>query len=99
MKTILKKTLTLETKRHDFDNEFAYIEVWQNTKLKDCYFAEKEYLYPDGTIKSGGKKYFYCNTPDDVEKRIKPVKYFNFDWFNHLYFYDENGKVCNLNII
>lgn len=99
MKTIVKKTLTLETKRHDFDNEFAYIEVWQNKRLKDCYFVEKEYLYPDGTIKSGGKKYFYCNTPDDVEKRIKPVQYFNFNWFDHLYFYDENGKVCNLNII
>ena len=56
MKTIVRKTLTTETRRHDFDNEFAYVEVWLNSCLKDCYFAEKEFLYPDGTIKNGGIK-------------------------------------------
>ena len=43
MKTIVKKTITFETKRYDFDNEFSYIELWQNSTLKDCYFVEKEY--------------------------------------------------------
>ena len=99
MKTIVKKTITLETKRFDFENEFAYIEVWQNTKLKDCYFAEKEYLYPDGTIKAGGKKYFFCKNPDDVEKKIKTLNYLNFTYFEHLYYIDENGKIRNINLV
>lgn len=96
MKTIVKKTIVLETKRYDFDNEFAYIEVWHNNKLKDCYFAEKEFLFPDGSIKSGGKKYFFCNTPDDVEKRIKPINYEGFKWFDLLYFLDESGEIFNI---
>lgn len=99
MKTIVKKTLNIETKRFDFENEFAYIETWHNTKLKDCYFAEKEFLYPDGTIKAGGKKYFYCSTPEDVEKRIKALNYLNFKWFDHLYFYNETGEICKINIV
>ena len=96
MKTIVKKTIVLETKRYDFENEFAYIEIWQNNQLKDCYFAEKEFLFPDGTIKSGGKKYFFCNSPDDVEKKIKPLNYANFQWFDHLYFLDESGEIFNI---
>ena len=60
MKTIVKKNICIETKKHDFENQFAYIETWHNAQLKDCYFAEKEYLWPDGTIKSGGRKYFFC---------------------------------------
>ena len=96
MKTIVRKTLVTETRRHDFDNEFAYIEVWNNTSLKDCYFAEKEFLYPDGTIKSGGIKYFLCNLDYDLEKRIKPVRYKNFSAFEKLYFYDHNGNIVNI---
>jgi hypothetical protein len=83
MKTVLKKTIKLETKKHDFDNEFAYIEVWSGTKMKDCYFAEKEFLYPDGTIRSGGRKYFYSLASTAVEKRIKQVN-------------DERGEIINI---
>ena len=95
MKTIVKKTVTLETKRYDFDNEFAYIEQWRNTILTDCYFAEKEYLFPDGSIKAGGKKYFYSSLKEaDVEKTIKQVDLRKFDWFDRLYYIDEEGIIC-----
>ena len=95
MKTILKKVIKLETKRHDFDNDFAYIEIWKNARLKDCYFAEKQYLWPDGSLKKGGIKYFYSPLKqEDVEKEIKPLNYDTFKWFNRLYYFDENGFVC-----
>ncbi len=96
MKTILKKKLEIETKRHDFDNEFAYLETWHNTQLKDCYFAEKEYLWPDGTLKAGGKKYFFCNNPEFLEKYIKPINYKSFKSFKHLYFIGEEGEYINI---
>ena len=96
MKTIVKKELKIETKRHDFDNEFAYIETWHNTLLKDCYFAEKQYLWPDGTIKNGGKKFFFCKNPDSLEKKIKPLNYSSFLNFDHLYFFDEDGQILNI---
>ena len=96
MKTIVKKEIKIETKRHDFDNEFAYIETWHNTQLKDCYFAEKEFLWPDGTIKSGGKKYFFGNNPEYPEKEIKCINYHSFNHFDHLYFFEENGEVTNI---
>lgn len=96
MKTIVKKELKIETKRHDFDNEFAYIETWHNTLLKDCYFAEKQFLWPDGTIKNGGEKFFFCNTPDLLEKKIKSINYTRFDNFDHLYFFDKDGRIVNI---
>lgn len=97
MKTIVKKNITLETKRHDFDNEFAYIEQWANTILKDCYFAEKEFLFQDGSLKHGGRKYFYSANSEEPEKNIKPINYENFKGFDHLYYIDENGEVLALN--
>ncbi len=96
MKTIVKKELKIETKRHDFDNEFAYLETWHNNQLKDCYFVEKEFLWPDGNIKSGGKKYFFCNNPDLPEKEIKCINYNSFNHFDHLSFFDENGQIINI---
>lgn len=97
MKTIVKKTINLETKRHDFDNEFAYLEVWSNAHLKDCYFAEKDALYPDGSIRNFGKKYFFSKyTGEDVEKEIKPINYETFNSFDRLYYYDEDGNVLRI---
>lgn len=96
MKTIVKKTITLETKRHDFNNEFAYIEVWSNTVLKDCYFAEKEFLFRDGTLKNGGIKYFYSANKEDPEKNIKSINCSGFNGFNSLYYLDENGDIQSL---
>ena len=93
MKTIVKKTITLETRRHDFDNQFAYVEIWSNTVLKDCFFAEKEFLFKDGSLKSGGTKYFYSPNPEDPEKSIKPIQFQQFKAFGHLYYIDENGEV------
>ncbi len=96
MKTIVKKKLEIETKRHDFDNEFAYIETWHNTQLKDCFFAEKQFLWPDGSLKAGGKKYFLGRVPDSPEREIKCINYNNFNHFDHLYFFGENGEVINI---
>ena len=94
MKTIVKKVVRLETKRHDFDNEFAYIEVWRNSTLKDCYFAEKQYLWPDGSLKKEGIKYFHSPLHgDEIEKEIKPINYNKFNWFNRLFFLDGDGSV------
>lgn len=94
MKTIVKKTITLETKRHDFDNEFSYIEVWSNSILKDCYFAKQDYLFPDGTIKNDGIKYFFSKyTGEDIEKETKSIRWADFNWFDKLYYYDEDGEV------
>ena len=96
MKTIVKKTITLETKRHDFNNQFAYIEQWSNTVLKDCYFAEKEFLFKDGSLKNGGIKYFYSPNTEDPEKNIKSIQCDVFKAFNHLYYIDENGDIQRL---
>ena len=97
MKTIVKKTIKLETKRHDFDNDFAYIEHWQNTSLKDCFFAEKQYLFPDGSLKLGGIKYFYSPfSGTDIEKDIKPVNLNKFNWFDWLFYINTEGEVCSI---
>ncbi len=94
MKTIVKKVVRLETKRHDFDNDFAYIEVWRNSTLKDCYFAEKQYLWPDGSLKKEGTKYFHSPLHGgDIEKEIKPLNYSKFQWFDRLFYLDEDGNV------
>ena len=95
MKTIVKKTIKFETKRHDFDNDFAYIEHWQNTTLKDCYFAEKQYLFPDGSLKIGGTKYFYSPfSGEDIEKQIEPVNFNKFKWFDRLFYINREGEIC-----
>lgn len=97
MRTILKKTVHLETKRHDFENEFSYIEVWSNAHLKDCYFVQKDFLFPDGTLKHGGVKYFYSKyTGEDVEKEIKSVNCDTFDCFDRLFYYDEEGETIRI---
>ena len=96
MKTVLKKTITLETKRHDFPNEFAYIEQWSNKTLKDCFFAEKEFLFADGTLKNGGRKYFYSYDKENPEKTIEPIVCENFTDFDQLCFLNENLDVETL---
>lgn len=97
MKTVVKKTQTLETKRHNYDNDFAYVEIWSNASLKDCYFAEKTFLFPDGTLKNGGKKYFPCNPNYLLEKVIRPYDYEEFTKFEWLYYIDECGDIVNIN--
>ena len=97
MKTIVKKTVSLETMKHDFDNEFVYIEQWANSHLKDCYFAEKEFLFPDGSIKNEGKKYFYSPFSGlDIEKEIEAIDCSKFKWFDKLYFYDSEGEIIRI---
>jgi hypothetical protein len=94
VKTIVKKVIRLETKRHDFDNDFSYVEVWRNNNLKDCYFAEKQYLWPDGSLKKGGIKYFYSTlNGEEIEKEIKPLNYEYFNLFDRLFYLDGNGDI------
>ena len=94
MKTIVKQVIKLETKRHDFDNDFSYIEVWRNNNLKDCFFAEKQYLWPDGSLKKGGIKYFYSTlNGEEIEKEIKPLNYKYFNLFDHLFYLDGDGDI------
>lgn len=97
MKTIVRKQIILETKRHDFDNEFAYIEQWSNSQLKDCYFAEKRSLFPDGSLKKGYKKFFFSPySGEQIEKEIKPVNCAGFRWFDKLYFLGEDGEIYRI---
>ena len=97
MRTIVKKTIIQETKRHDFDNDFAYVEIWTNNHLKDNYFAEKAFLFPDGSLKKHAVKYFYSPySGDEIEKEIEPVKYDKFNWFNKLYYFDEEGTILRI---
>ncbi len=95
MKTIVKKTIKIETKRHDFDNDFSYIEIWRNNTLTDCYFAEKQYIWPDGSLKNGGIKYFFSTMGKPyTEKEIKPLNYKNFNRFSDLFYLNKEGYVC-----
>jgi hypothetical protein len=97
VRTIVKKTVVLETKRFDFDNEFAYIEVWWNNHLKDCYFAEKQMLFQDGSVKPAGKKYFYSPMSGLwIEKDIKSIRCEKFRWFEQLYYFDEEGEIFRI---
>lgn len=97
MRTIVRKTFTVETKRFDFDNEFAYIEIWSNAHLKDCYFAEKEFIFPDGSIKSHGRKYFYSPySGAEIEKEIKTVDCSKFRWFDKLFYFDDDGEIFRI---
>ena len=93
MKVISQQTLTLKTLRHDFNNDFAYIEQWVNNGLKDCYFAEKESLFPDGTVKPMHRKYFYSPFTDEPEKSVKQVNTHTFNAFENLFYYDDEGDV------
>jgi len=97
VKTIVKKVIRLETKRHDYDNDFAYIAVWRNNTLTDCYLAEKQYLWPDGSLKLGGIKYFYSPLlGEEIEKEIKPLNCKLFNLFDRLYYFDEDGDICQI---
>lgn len=97
MRTIVKKTIIQETKRHDFDNEFAYVEIWANNHLKDNYFAEKAFLFPDGSLKKHATKYFYSPySGEEIEKEIEPVKYDKFNWFDKLYYFNEDGSIFRI---
>lgn len=97
MRTLVKKTLVYEVKRHDFDNEFAYIEVWNNNILKDCFFAEKDGLFMDGSLRPEYKKYFYSPySGEEIEKEIKPIRVSSFKWFDKLYYIDESGEIFRI---
>lgn len=58
--------------------------------MQDC-------LFMDGSLKSGGKKYFYSKyTGEDVEKEIKSVNPETFESFQKLFYYNEEGEVVRI---
>lgn len=93
LKEIASRKITYRTFRFDFDNGLTYIEQKANARVQDCFFAEKDQLWPDGSIKDEGVKYFYCSDPEDVEKNIKPINCLTFNGFDHLYFINDQGEI------
>lgn len=94
LKLITEKTIVYKTYRFNFDNSLAYIEKKANNRVQDCYFAEKEHLFPDGTLKPDGNKYFYCANSFDVKKTNKPVNCLKFEDWDNLYFISDDGRIC-----
>lgn len=92
LKLVNSRTVTFKTLRYDFDNGLAYVEQKVNNRLQDCFFVEKDDLWPDGSVKIDGIKYFHCND-DFVEKKVKPINCTIFDEFEYLYYIDQHGEI------
>lgn len=97
MKLVNRKLLAVRTQKHDFDNDFCYVELVINGQLKDSFFVEKQYLNTDGSIKNGGIKYFHSEDKFNPEKIIKKIEPESFEDFDNLYFYNTNGNILNIN--
>ena len=93
VKTVLSKTIKLETKMHSFVNGWCYVENYRNGNLQDNFFAEKEDLFPDGSMKPNRPKYFYSR--DGEEKEVKKIDPLLFDGFGDLCFIDGCGSICH----
>ena len=59
MYTVLDKSIRYRTLRYDFENEWAYLEQFENERFVNCYFSKKDNLFPDGTVKSKMGIYHY----------------------------------------
>lgn len=97
MKTLVTTTTIKEIRGHNFKNGWAYIEVWINNILNDNYFVETQYMFPDGSVKRKGRKYFYSNSSDYPEKIVKTINYLKFDSFDKLFFFENDGRIANIN--
>lgn len=84
---ILDKTIRYRTLKHEFENKLVYIETFKNDSFDDCYIAHKSGLFPDGTLKPGAIKYFYCPfiskdlilESENKKNRIDPDTFTSFD--------------------
>jgi len=96
---ILNKLIRYQTLKHEFENGLVYIEMFTNGIFKDCFFAKKEELFPDGALKPGSIKYFYCPfaskelilEAEDKKIRIDPDNFVSFDYI----FSVISGEVVN----
>lgn len=96
MELISERLINIKVLRHDFEC-FSYIERWENNRLKDCYFAYPDDLWPDGTVKPTKRKYFYSReSGTDIVKVVEPIKIDKFKWFNLLYYIDDNGDCVRI---
>lgn len=93
LKEIFSQTIKFTVYRFDFDNGYSYIEKKKNSRIDDCFFVEKEYLWPNGSVKPDGIKYFYSEDDEDPEKTTKPINCLTFDEFDKLYYIDDEGRI------
>lgn len=101
MYTVLDRQVRYRTLRHDFDNDWAYLEQFENDRFVGCFFTKKGNLFPDGTPKSKMSVYYYIPlvgvdeiTLNDVDwTKVKFNRLGNdiesFDYFDKLYSYAE----------
>jgi hypothetical protein len=96
MKTIVRKIIGIIIRRHDFDNEFSYLEIYYNGRLKDAFFAEKQFLLENGSLKNGVTKYFFCENERNPEKNINKIDPLTFADFDALFYIDYDGFIKNI---
>lgn len=94
---VTERTTVYRVFRFNFDNEFAYIEKRANARVQDCYFAEKDQLFMDGSLKPNGIKYFHCSDPFEIKKTNKPINCLGFDDWDNLYYIGDSGEIFNKN--
>jgi hypothetical protein len=96
---VLDKTIRYKTFVYDFENGWVYVEKWVNNSVKETFFAEKTKVFPDGTLKLSGRKYFF-SLPGEPVTRPKTMKIQcdKFKDFDFLYCVDEiSGEYMDVN--
>lgn len=96
MKLILDKTIRIHNYIHDFENGWVYVLKMENSRAVDHFFADRSKVYPDGTLKKGGQKWFFSPPGFDVCKGIDPIQPDRFNDFDHLYMINEFGEIVNV---
>ena len=97
MKLILDKTLRLRTYLHDFENGFIYVENRENNTLKDCFFAFKGDVFPDGTLRTGKRKFFYSKeSGEEIKKEVFTPDLARFEFFDKLYYVNLSGEITRI---
>lgn len=96
LKVVSARKVEYRTYQFDFDNGFSYVEKRANARVTDCYFAETDYLYPDGSVKKDGRHYFHCFDTAEPEKEVRAINCLNFDDFDKLFFINDFGEVERL---
>lgn len=99
MQLVLDKTIRYKTYIHDFENGWVYVERHINTSIKETFFAEKSKVFPDGTLKLSGRKFFFSMPGQPVSRpKSMKIKCEKFKDFDHLYCVDEiSGEYMNVN--
>lgn len=99
MQLVLDKTIRYKTYICDFENGWVYVERHVNNSVKESFFAEKSKVFPDGTLKASGRKFFFSLPGQPIAKpksmKIVCEKFKDFDF---LYCVDEmSGEYMDVN--